>query len=258
MPTRSAGGSVLYAERDLPLRREVCGKQQCTGRSERDTARAMEPETISQKDVAAGPLGQLSRQQLSVRHSGNMPGKSVSGEKGLFLANDRSTQSLRFPSRCGLRFRRTSSRAADRTNGQRIRASRRTASAASAVAAGCRKGRRGSSDARGGSSRRGRSRPRTTSLHQRRPLRGIGGIDVVVLAEAVEREGDREDEEDRDDVELPRDRPAAEVNAIAASTPRWESDRDRSFARDALAQLRLDTRRSSVAQRGSRSGKAPA
>ena len=41
--------------------------------------------------------------------------------------------------------------------------------------------------------------PEPMAAHQRAPLGRVGGIDVVVLAEAVERERDREDEEDRDD-----------------------------------------------------------
>ena len=42
--------------------------------------------------------------------------------------------------------------------------------------------------------------PEPVAAHQRAPLRRIGGVDVVVLAEAVQRERDREDEEDREKV----------------------------------------------------------
>ena len=46
--------------------------------------------------------------------------------------------------------------------------------------------------------------PEPVPAHQRAPLRRVAGIDVVVLAEAVEREGDREDEEDRNDARAQR------------------------------------------------------
>ena len=41
--------------------------------------------------------------------------------------------------------------------------------------------------------------PEPVALHQRAPLRRVGGIDVVVLAEPVQRERDRKDEEYGDD-----------------------------------------------------------
>src|SRR5687767_1065954 len=41
--------------------------------------------------------------------------------------------------------------------------------------------------------------PEPAPAHQRAPLRRIGRIDVVMLAETVQREGDREDEEHRND-----------------------------------------------------------
>src|SRR5207302_2181087 len=67
---------------------------------------------------------------------------------------------------------------------------------------------------------------------------GIGGIDVVVLPEPVEGEGDRKDEENRDDVELERDRPAADERD-RGQDGQLESDREQALARDAAAQLGL-------------------
>ena len=42
--------------------------------------------------------------------------------------------------------------------------------------------------------------PKPVAAHQRAPFRGVVGIDVVVLPQTVQREGDREDEEDRKNV----------------------------------------------------------
>jgi hypothetical protein len=46
--------------------------------------------------------------------------------------------------------------------------------------------------------------PEPVPAHEGAPFRGIRRIDVVVLSEPVQREGDRKDEEDRDDARAQR------------------------------------------------------
>src|SRR6266542_4263650 len=75
-------------------------------------------------------------------------------------------------------------------------------------------------------------------MTKRRPLRRIGGIDVVVLPDAVQGEGNRKDEEDRDDVELEGDPPAAGERDDAEDAE-VERDRGETLAGDAALQLRL-------------------
>ena len=80
--------------------------------------------------------------------------------------------------------------------------------------------------------------PEPVAAHQRAPLRRIGGIDVVMLPEAIEREGDGEDEEDRDDVQLERDQPAADERD-GEQHAELKRDRRQALARDAFAKLRF-------------------
>ena len=77
--------------------------------------------------------------------------------------------------------------------------------------------------------------PEPVAAHQRAPLRGIGGIDVVVLTEPVQRERDREDEEDRDDVGARAAPPPANVQ-ISASTVRCAAIDTLRSSGDALLQ----------------------
>ena len=79
--------------------------------------------------------------------------------------------------------------------------------------------------------------PEPVAAHQRAPLRGIGRIDVVVLAEPVQREGDREDEEDREQVGARR-RAARRRTSRSARAPRG-ARRSTTLRSNAIALLQL-------------------
>ena len=99
--------------------------------------------------------------------------------------------------------------------------------------------------------------PEPVAAHQRAPLRRVGGIDVVVLAEPVQRERDRKDEEDGDDARRTPRRPP-KTHQISASADRWNPIDSQRSQRDACAAAPQDTWTSPGARRGSRSGTAPA
>src|SRR4030095_8489413 len=89
--------------------------------------------------------------------------------------------------------------------------------------------------------------PEPVATHERAPLRGVRGIDVVMLAETIQRERDGEDEEDRDDAgagggieteRVPEDGNDRQV----------ERDREPALGRDRALQLEWVRRR--LAPRG--------
>src|SRR5438105_7277706 len=59
-----------------------------------------------------------------------------------------------------------------------------------------------------------------------------------MLTETIEREGNREDEENRNHIQLERDEPSADARD-ERKHPELKRNRDPALARDALAQLRL-------------------
>src|SRR5450755_3902161 len=79
--------------------------------------------------------------------------------------------------------------------------------------------------------------PEPRPAYQRRPFCGVRRIDVVVLPEAIEGKGNREDQKDRDDVKLPGQEPAAE-GGNRGEKRQLKGDGDEPFGGDPLAKLR--------------------
>ncbi len=89
--------------------------------------------------------------------------------------------------------------------------------------------------------------PEPVPAHQRAPFRGVVGIDVVVLAEAIQRKRDRKHEEHGDDVGAQRRRAAGE-RPDEGERRQVRRDRHPALERDALLQ-RIRIRRTLPARR---------
>src|SRR5215211_1808318 len=78
--------------------------------------------------------------------------------------------------------------------------------------------------------------PEPVPAHERAPLSRIGWIDVVVLAQAIQREGNRKNEEDRDDARPQR---RVEAEEVPEQCQRAEvcGERELPFDRDPALQL---------------------